>query len=170
MELSHCIERLTAGAEAIRALIAGIPDDDAQWKPSPEQWSIVEIVSHLRDEERDDFRARLERTLRAPEEEWDPIDPEGWARDRDYAGESLQASLNEFLLERDRSIAWLGSLETPDWSRTHTHPRLGSLSAGDLMVSWLAHDLLHIRQITRLLWGRLGTPSFPFTTAYAGSW
>ncbi len=36
------------------------------------------------------------------------------------------------------------------------------------MVSWVAHDFFHIRQITNLLWERLAQTAGPYSTAYAG--
>ena len=43
-------------------------------------------------------------------------------------------------------------------------------SAGDLLASWLAHDLLHVRQLARLHWQYLTAAAKPFQTDYAGPW
>ena len=58
----------------------------------------------------------------------------------------------------------------PDWERAHDHPRLGPLRAGDLMASWIAHDLLHIRKIVRVLWEHHGRDTASYDTRYAGEW
>ena len=52
-------ERLRANADVIAAQVAGVSDEQARWKPDPAQWSILEVMSHLADEEIEDFRARL---------------------------------------------------------------------------------------------------------------
>jgi hypothetical protein len=143
--------RLAANAEAFRALVAGVSDDQARWKPEPSQWSILEVVNHLADEEADDFRRRLELTLADPEQGWPPIDPQGWAVERRYNERDLEESLRRFLEERDRSCVWLRRLpQDADLDRAHAHPTIGVMRAGDVLASWLAHDLIHVRQITRL--------------------
>ena len=72
--------------------------------------------------------------------------------------------------ERAKSLIWLDSLESPAWDRTHEHAQLGPLSAGDLLTSWAAHDLLHLRQLTALRFGTLAHGATPFTPDYAGPW
>jgi hypothetical protein len=143
--------RLAANAVAFRGLVAGVSDEQARWKPEPSQWSILEVVNHLVDEETDDFRRRLELTLADPEQAWPPIDPPGWAVERRYNERKLEESIARFLDERERSCAWLRRLpEDADMDRAHAHPSLGTMRAGDVLASWLAHDLIHVRQITRL--------------------
>jgi hypothetical protein len=78
--------------------------------------------------------------------------------------------MEAFLEERRRSLAWLRGLASPDWSRVHSHPRFGSMAAGDLLAAWVAHDLLHLRQLSRLLYERLREVVHPFKVDYAGSW
>jgi hypothetical protein len=52
--------------------------DDALWRarPAPGEWSPVEIVCHLRDEEAEDFGARLRVVLEGGTR-FTSIDPEG---------------------------------------------------------------------------------------------
>src|SRR5262245_52934790 len=68
-------KRLSWGASVLERLVQGVPDGQARWKPEPSQWSILEVVCHLGDEEVDDFRKRIELTLLDPERTWPPIDP-----------------------------------------------------------------------------------------------
>jgi hypothetical protein len=46
----------------------------------------------------------------------------------------------------------------------------GKLSAGDIMASWLAHDLLHLRQLLELRYHLTLTNSMPYMLEYAGKW
>ena len=156
-------------AAAIEALCTD-PGLEPHWKPNPERWSTVEILGHLADEEREDFRLRLDLTLHHPEKEWPPIDPEGWVTARKYSQKDPQRVLEDFLSERRRSIAWLDTLESPDGSIARSHPHAGSLSAGDLLASWVNHDLLHLRQIVRLQHEWVEATSKPYRTRYAGEW
>lgn len=169
MNLEYFITRMGHNAESIRALLSDIDDRQARWKPSPEKWSILEVINHLYDEERDDFRKRLDLLLHHPGTRWPDIDPPGWATERSYNERNLAESLNNFLAARAESLEWLGQIAPPDWDRSYSHP-YGPITAGDLMVSWLAHDYLHIRQITRLQWEYLSVTGKPYRSEYAGTW
>ena len=170
MDLHSLIGRMEPFPQAVQALLTGLPDADARWKPPTGAWCILEIVNHLADEEVEDFRTRLRLTLEEGEREWPPIDPEGWARDRKYNERDLGESLARFAAARAESIAWLRSLESPDWSRFREHPRAGRLTAGDLMASWAAHDALHLRQIAKRLHELAARDGHGARTRYAGEW
>jgi hypothetical protein len=169
MKLSHCIDRLSCNAGVFESLARVGADEQARWKPSPESWSILEVVNHLYDEERDDFRFRLDSLLHHPEKMWSPIDPPGWAVERKYNERELTESLERFLEERRKSVEWLKKLKEPRLENKYNHTQ-GVISAGDLLASWVAHDYLHIRQIARLHWQYLNLISHSYQTAYAGDW
>lgn len=170
MDRARVVHRLTADARVFRGLVAGVSEEQARWKPTPEEWSLLEVVCHLADEERDDFRRRLDLTLHHPGSDWPPIDPEGWARTRGYNERDPAVALEDLLSERDRSIRWLKDLEAPDWTASHEHPKIGFLTAGDLLTSWVAHDLIHIRQMTRLHRRYLVNVVSEHSPDYAGRW
>lgn len=170
MELSVMIERLRANAGVLAALVAGVGDAQARWKPERDKWSILEVTCHLADEEVEDFRTRVEHTLERPEAAWPPIDPQGWAEARAYNERDLAEALARFLAARRDSLAWLESLGDPDWSRAHRHPKLGPISAGDLLTSWVAHDHIHIRQLNRLHREYLVEELSEHAPDYAGRW
>jgi hypothetical protein len=162
---------LAANAHTLESLVRGVSEEQARWRPDGKGWAIVEVISHLLEEERDDFRKRIRLTLESPEEPWPPIDPEGWARDRNYLEWELSPTLESFLDERHASVAWLEGLSEVDWNQAtrFPHPR-GSMRAGDLLASWIAHDFLHARQLLRLHFRYRARQCEPFETAYAGSW
>jgi len=170
MNAEALIARLEAHTSVFQALLGRVSNEDAAWKPAPEKWSLLEVAAHLLDEEREDFRTRLDLTLHHPEAAWPRIDPVGWVAARKYAERELGPTVQQFLEERIRSVAWLRGLAAPDWNSEHRHPAFGSMSAGNLLVSWVAHDLLHFRQITRLQFQRVTELGAPFETGYAGEW
>ena len=167
MNQGELIRTLEKNGESIMSLYAGISGDEVRWKPAPEKWSLLEILNHLCDEEREDFRKRLTLVLENPEQDWPPIDPEGWARDRDYQSRDLEKSLADFKKERTKSLEWLRSLTSPAWSNERKHPKFGGMKAGDLLASWVAHDLVHIRQIANTRLAFVSEAVNPFSTRYA---
>lgn len=168
MNIQFFIDQLTRGAVAIRSMVEDLDDAQVRWKPADDKWSVLEIVCHLADEEREDFRMRLELTLSDPRAEWPPIDPAGIVVARAYNSRKLSDALSAYLREREASIAWLTSLDEPDLATEHVHPEFGSMSAGNLLASWVAHDLLHIRQIARVEYQYVEKTAAPYSLEYAG--
>ena len=160
---------MTHNAQKIQMLVQGVSDRQGRWKPDPETWSILEVVNHLLDEEKLDFRVRLEITLYHPAAPWPGIDPQGWVTERRYNERDLAESLGGFLNAREESLAWLRTLSGPNWEASYEAP-WGVMRAGDLMASWVGHDLLHMRQLVELHWAYTMKKVEPYRARYAGGW
>src|SRR5215831_7788194 len=65
------------------ALLIDLEPSAWRARPAPAEWAPVEIVCHLRDEEVEDFGARL-RVVVEGGTAFAPIDPERWAVERRY--------------------------------------------------------------------------------------
>jgi hypothetical protein len=169
MNVNYFIDRLSKNRGVFEGLVRGVNLEQASWKPQPDNWSILEVVNHLFDEEREDFRRRLELVLADPTQPWPSINPRGWVTTRGYNERDLDTSLNNFFAEREKSLAWLNQLSEPNWQNSNDGPN-GVLTAGDLIASWLAHDFLHIRQLSRLHWQYVGAIADPYQTTYGGPW
>lgn len=162
-------QQLARNANKIGDMVNGITDEQAIWKPTANDWSILEVINHLYDEEREDFRLRVDFTLHRPGEDPPGIDPEGWVMARGYNQRDPAESHQNFLRERQQSVGWLKGLVTPDWEKRYKRPNF-EISAGDLLASWLAHDFLHLRQFTELHYAWVKQQAAPFSVAYAGDW
>lgn len=169
MDFAYAIEQMEHHARTIRSLTDGVSQEQARWHPAPDAWSILEVINHLYDEEREDFRARLEVMLRQSGEEWKRNDTQGWVTSRHYNERELEESVKNFLVERERSVAWLRALPDPDWSAAYQAP-WGSISAGDMFAAWVAHDLLQTRQLVELHWAWTVKSLAPYAVEYAGPW
>lgn len=169
MNVVRAIEQLGVNAERVRGLVAGVGDEQARWRPDEGSWSILETVTHLHDEEMLDFRVRLDLLLHNPEADWPPIDPQGWVTERNYNQRKLADSLAGYLDEREKSLAWLRSLESPNLESGKPAP-WGVMRAGDMLAAWVAHDLLHLRQLVELLYLYEVEMERPYSPQYAGDW
>jgi DinB superfamily len=110
--------------------------DAAAWRarPAATEWAPIEIVCHLRDEEVEDFDARLRVVLEGGQR-FTPIDPERWATERRYRDDDGPRALTAF---RDRRAASLDSLVAVSPSRLTTviaHARTSGLSGLDILVT-----------------------------------
>lgn len=170
---AYLVDRLLAFPELLRALVADTQGDDWRWKPGDGEWAIVEILGHLAREELEDFRPRLERTLRDPAEPWTPIDPEGDVRKHEDIDGNPHAFLDQFTRLRRANLEWLsslGPLDTIDWTKAHHHPKGFTIRAGDLLAAWADHDTLHARQIIKRRHQLIELAAGGFQCMYAGKW
>ena len=169
MEFQTLYQELVNSTQMIVALLADISQDEAQIKPNPESWSILEVVCHLFDEEREDFREHLDFILHRQNEEYHVIDPQSWITERKYNEQSYAEMAEKFFAERKQSLEWLRGLSNPNWETTYTS-QYGSVSAGEMFASWIAHDNLHIRQLVELRRSRVERITKPYDIQYAGDW
>lgn len=170
MNIDGLIESLERFGDILPATLVRLSRQDAAWKPESSQWSVLEIVCHLADEEVEDFRLRVKMTLENPAESWPEIDPVAAAVERKYNEQDLQEVRKRFFKERKASVAWLRSLTNPDWSQAYQYPNHGPVPAGEVMVSWAAHDQLHLRQIAKRFYEMNLRDGAPYPAVYAGDW
>ncbi len=169
MDLHQAVTQLRLQGQAITYLGRGLSVVQARWKPAPKTWSVLEVLNHLVDEEIYDFRAHLKHILYTPDQTWPQIDPMGWVTQRHYNQSDPDETLLRFEAEREKSLAWLAGLPAPDLDATVTQA-WGTLSAGDMLASWLAHDLLHLRQLVELRYQVTKAANQPYQVDYAGKW
>jgi hypothetical protein len=168
MDVPYLMQVLQKQVDVVRGLLADVSPLQARWKPDPDRWSILEVINHLYDEEREDFRIHLDTILHRPEDPWHPIDPMGWVEERRYNERELDASLANFLEERRASLAWLAELASPDWDAEIEAP-WGVMRAGDMLASWVVHGQWHIEQLVRVRRDYTIQQSLPYSARYAGT-
>ena len=169
MKFTELYQEMVNSTEIIRALIANVSQEEAQVKPSPEAWSILEVVCHLYDEEREDFREHLDFILHRQHEKWHSIDPQDWVTSRKYNEQHFIEMQMKFFEERGKSLDWLIDLSDADWETTYTSD-FGSVPAGEMFAAWVAHDNLHIRQLVELRHKHIEKITSPYDLQYAGDW
>src|SRR5215510_7021047 len=151
------------------ALLSGLDDEAARTRPAPDEWSPVEIVCHLRDEETEDFGARV-RVILEGAVEFSKIDPERWAVERRYREASLPEALEAFRRRRQDSLQLLAAAASDALPLRASRPlgRLGPLSGLDLVAAWVAHDRIHLAQLAGTLARNWASRWAPLRSEYAG--
>src|SRR6187431_2911299 len=107
MEFNMLYQEIQNSTEMIRALLTGVSQEKAQVEPTDESWSILEVVCHLYDIEREDFREHLDFILHRQDEEYHVIDPQAWVKERSYNEQDFVQMQEKFFAERRKSLAWL---------------------------------------------------------------
>ncbi len=169
MELGTVIAELERNREVFISTLTNQPQTLINWKGNPKDWSLLEIICHLVDEEKEDFRARIQHTLSKPGTPLKPIDPVGWVKSRNYNGQDFEKKVQQFDKERQISIAWLKTTADLNWDNSVQHPEYGAMPAHSFLYNWLAHDYHHIRQINGIKYHFLKQNSGD-SLEYAGNW
>jgi hypothetical protein len=152
---------------ALDALLSDLDDGHWRTRPAASEWSPLEIVCHLRDEEVEDFGARV-RVVVDGGAAFAPIDPERWARERNYGDDDSRAALTALKQRRRDSLAFLALVDPARLTGVVNQPRLGTMSGLDLIAAWVTHDRLHLAQLAATL-ARIGAERWVgLRTEYAG--
>jgi hypothetical protein len=143
---------LTRTPAVLRHLLEGLPEPWIRGTEGPDTWSPFDIVGHLIHGERTDWIARTELLLAHGESlPFTPFDR--FAQFEASRGKTLSELLTTFAEARAISLRRLQSLGVTgdDLNRRGRHPELGSVTLGELLATWVAHDLSHIAQIARVM-------------------
>ena len=169
MKMESVISEFTNNGRVFKHLLNSTNSAEVLYRPAPGKWNLLEIACHLLDEERFDFRARMKHVMDNPDEEMEPIDPQGWVISHNYSDKDFAAVLKDFLGERENSVQWLVSLTNEDLEKKLEHKIFGTVTVRQFMLNWLAHDYLHIRQIVALKYSFLKNNNGA-DLRYAGDW
>jgi uncharacterized damage-inducible protein DinB len=143
---------LRATPSVLRAWLSELPESWIMANEGPETWSPFDVVGHLIHGERTDWIPRLELLLAHGESR--PFTPfDRFAQFRASQGKSLSELLDTFAELRQANVERLESLQlrTSDLDRRGLHPELGPVTLGQLLATWVAHDLNHLGQIARVM-------------------
>jgi hypothetical protein len=153
--------------DVLAGLLGGL--DAAAWRtrPAPAEWAPVEIVCHLRDEETEDFGARV-RVIADHGRSFAPNDPERLAIERRYLDDDGPGALTAFREHRASSLVFLAGLAPERLVGAVERPSGGVLSGLDLLAAWVAHDRLHLAQLAATLARGWADAWAPLRSDYAG--
>jgi uncharacterized damage-inducible protein DinB len=136
----------------LAALVRDLPDDWVRHDEGPGTWSVVDVVGHLIHGERTDWIPRARIILRhGTGRTFEPFDR--FAQLQASQGRSLDDLLDEFSRLRDQNLAELAAfrLGPEQLALEGRHPELGVVTLGQLLSTWVAHDLDHLAQVARVM-------------------
>ena len=80
MNPDQVIQSLANNLDVIKAQLQNLSQDEVTFKPSPDKWSILEVLCHLVDEEKEDFRIRVSYVLEDPTQQLPEFNPVDWVQ------------------------------------------------------------------------------------------
>jgi hypothetical protein len=151
-KIDNAIEVLKRTPIVLETLLSGLPDDWIHCNEGPDTWSPFQVVGHLIVNEETNFLVRAKMILSNQE-------PKLLSRI------SMTSHLDRFksvplvdqliLLKelRSQNIISLSSFSIvdTDFDRIAIHPEIGVVNLTNVLSAWVAHDFIHIGQITRVM-------------------
>jgi DinB superfamily len=162
--LDEAVLVLRRTPRVLDAWLRGLPD---RWLHATEggaTWSPTVVVGHLIHGEHTDWIPRARIILEHGESH--PFVPfDRFAQTRLMKDRTLDSLLDELVAARDANLETLAGFHlTPaDLARTGRHPELGTVTLGQLLATWVAHDLDHLAQVARVMARRYGDDVGPWT-------
>ncbi len=149
--LEHGKEVLRRTPDTLRAMLSELSEDWISGDEGPDTWSPYQVVGHLTHIEECDWIDRTRVILEhGTDRVFDPVDREaGFTR---FRGWTLGDLLDRFSSVRNSNLETLDELvEVHDLERRGVHPVFGEVTLGQLLATWVVHDLNHLDQIVKTM-------------------
>jgi hypothetical protein len=150
--MEEAVAILARTPATLDALLRGLPDGWILANEGGETWSPFDVIGHLIHGERTDWMPRVRIILAHGEARaFDPFDR--FAQFTRSEGRTLASLLDELAELRRQNLHELAALRLTDadLDRRGRHPELGVVTLGQLLATWVAHDLDHVVQVSRVL-------------------
>jgi pimeloyl-ACP methyl ester carboxylesterase len=160
--VSDAVSVLERSPSVLRALMKDLP---ASWLGKYEgegTFGPSDVLAHLIHGEKTDWVPRIKVILEHGDAQpFVPFDRRGFG---DASRLPVVELLDEFETLRKANLAFLASLSLrpSQLELRGLHPELGSVTLGQLLATWVVHDLNHIAQVLRVMSARYGSVVGPW--------
>jgi uncharacterized damage-inducible protein DinB len=151
-QLDRAQEILKRTPATLKALLDGLSDEWVTSNEGAASWSPFDVMGHLIHGEETDWIPRARMILEYGESRaFEPFDR--FAMFEQSKGKTLGELLDRFEQLRRESLRELDEMNlTPEMlSKQGLHPELGTVTLGQLLSTWVVHDLGHTGQIVRVM-------------------
>lgn len=150
-DLEEAVSVLSRTPATLRAILAGVSEPWVKQNEGGESWSPFDVVGHLIDGEETDWIPRARIILSKSGKPFVPFDR--FAHLKKNRGRKLSELLDLFAHKRRENLETLRgfNLKPADMALPGLHPELGAVTLGQLLSTWVVHDLGHIAQVARVM-------------------
>ena len=134
----------------LRRTIANLAPAQLREPEMPGKWSVAQVLQHLADSEVV-WAWRLRLILAQDRPQLTGYDQDQWAARLGYEKANPAEALEEFSVLRRANLRLLERATPDDFERVGVHSERGEESLGHLRRLYAGHDLLHLRQIDRIV-------------------
>lgn len=146
----NLLNQMRQFAENVHRVLTA-PDIDWKQQPAAGEWSLTQVVCHLRDVEREVHRSRFEALIARENAFISGVTPDEWAIPRQYQAQNGPVALEEFYAARLQTVEDLQALDAAMWQRQGRHAFFGPTTMHELLTLVVRHDEAHWEQISSLL-------------------
>src|ERR687887_2746171 len=120
------VGQLEATPEILRGLMTELTEEDARWKPTPDRFSVAEVLAHLSHSEGHCYRMRLDRFMAETRPEFEPDDAQMYLDL--YRGADPEEAFDHFEQQRETNIEYLRDLPSGAGVRVALHREAGQIT------------------------------------------
>ena len=146
MDRAQTTDYLRQVPDLIDEAIQGLTDDELRHRPSPDEWSALEICCHLRDAAQEEG-VRVRRLVEEEGPTLEPYDQEAWARERNYQGDDIRRVRTALRAFWGGLAYLLEGLTDEQWERGGTHPEWGAVTVRSRAELEVEHAQAHLAQL-----------------------
>jgi hypothetical protein len=150
--MDEAVAILAQTPATLDALVRRLPESWIVANEGAGTWSPFDVIGHLIHGERTDWIPRAKIIIEHGDTRgFDKFDR--FAQFSSTRGRTLASLLDEFARVRQDSLKELAAmrLTAADLDRCGRHPEFGRVTLRQLLATWVAHDLDHVVQISRVL-------------------
>jgi FMN phosphatase YigB (HAD superfamily) len=142
---------LLSNPAGIHTLISDFSPETLHSRPSRQDWSLTEILCHLRDVEIEVNLPRVQKIIKTDNPILQGQDTDQWAKERDYQSQDAFLAYNTFLEARLTLLSILDEINEDMWLKPARHTIFGPTNLQEVVKIFIDHEKLHIRQIVDTL-------------------
>jgi hypothetical protein len=150
MNRTDVIAAIRATPAQVQRYAQGLNDAQLRERVEPNEWTVLEIVAHLRDAE-ELLAWRIDKVLTEEHPTFAYAGVDERVRAHDYNRGNLRDYVDEFAARRAKIVAQLEALSEADWARTAFHQTYGELTMQGVVEIFVNHDAEHLRQLQRIV-------------------
>jgi uncharacterized damage-inducible protein DinB len=150
LNIYDAVAVLERTAATLAILLDGLPDTWVRATEGEGTWSPYDVVGHLIHGERTDWIPRVRHILAGKTDPFEPFDRTAQLRESERNLKDLLTTFADLRRENLLTLKEL-NLRPEDLQKSGLHPELGQVTLGQLLATWVAHDLDHVGQIARTM-------------------
>ncbi len=141
------VTSLSRMPDALTGMLGELPERAVAIRASPDEFSVLENICHLRDIEMEGYATRIRRILNEDNPSLADIDGSRLAIERSYNAQSLSEALQSFTKARQENVALLSQVSEEQLNRTGVLEGAGEVTLGKLMLMMNEHDEGHLDEL-----------------------
>ncbi len=150
--LYKSIEILSRTPDVVTALLKGLSNEWLFNNEGADTWSPYDVIGHLIEGEKTDWIPRM-RIILSKDDDKRFVPFDRFAQLNNDKNKPIDTLLKEFSEWRKNNILELRAANPDEeqLNKTGIHPKFGEVTLRQLLAAWVAHDLNHICQISRVM-------------------